>query len=196
MDGLTAIGGSVLALALLLAIPIAIGEFGWVGLRRLAPDGFFKIPFLSGSAKLLGVTTGVLLLFRRFGTHYFDLHDFFVPESPWNLSLRDFLTERVNPLNYGPGVLVAHFGGDQADKPLAFGLVLIGLLLVTVVAAPFAFWSASAAGRGIVTGLLIALMVGYLTVYSICVLMWTLFLLNFWTFAVVAVVVQYYRYRT
>ncbi|MSP49520.1 MAG: hypothetical protein EXQ95_09360 [Alphaproteobacteria bacterium] len=186
----------MLELALLLAIPIAIAEFGWVGLRRLAPEGYFKVPVLTGAAKLLGVAAGILLLSSRYDQRFFDLHDLFVPESPWNLSLWDFLTERVNPLNYGLGPLVADLGGGDVSRPLAFGLALIGLLLLAVLALPFAFWPAAAARRGIACGLLIALIVTYLTLYSICVLMWTLFLLNFWAFAVLAVVFQYYRSRT
>jgi hypothetical protein len=196
LNGLASIGTNVLQVVLLLAIPIVIAEFGWFGLRRLAPGGYFQIPFLTGSAKLLGLAVGVLLLASRYDRHYFDLHDLFGPESPWNLSLVDFLTERVNPVNYWPGAFIAEFGSDQAGRPLLFGLASIAVLLVIVVAAPFAFWPPPAAARGVVCGLIIALIMAYLTLYLVCLLMWTLYLLNFWTFAVLAVVFQYYRYRT
>ena len=40
-----------------------------------------------------------------------------------------------------------------------------------------------------------SVLAGYLTIYLICLLLWTLHLLNFWTFAVMLVVLQYYRLR-
>jgi hypothetical protein len=189
------IGTSLLQVALLLAIPIVLAEVGWMGIRRLAPEGFVQIPFLTGSAKLLGLAVGILLLASRYDRHYFDLHDLFGADSPWDLSLWQFLTERVNPLTYWPGTLVARFRSDGLEGPLFFVLVSIGILLLIVVAAPFVFWPPATAVRGLVCGLLIALITAYLTLYAVSLLMWTLYLLNFWTFAVLAVVVQYYRYR-
>jgi hypothetical protein len=186
---------SVLQVLLLLAIPIAIAELGWIGIRRLAPDGFVQIPFLTGSAKLLGLSIGILLLASRYDRHYFDLHDLFGADSPWNLSLWDFLTERVNPLNYWPGALVARFRSEGLGGPFLFLLASVGILLAVVLAAPFVFWPPPTAVRGLVCGLLIALITAYLTLFAVSLLMWTLYLLNFWTFAVLAVVVQYYRYR-
>ena len=44
-------------------------------------------------AKLLGLTLGVVLVYARFDRRYFDIHALFLPESPWNLSLWQFLEE-------------------------------------------------------------------------------------------------------
>jgi hypothetical protein len=195
LSDLATIGATVLQVALVLAIPVVIAEFSWAGLRLLAPVGYFQIPVLVGAAKLLGIALGILLLSSRYGREHFDLHEIFVPESPWNLSLRSFLAERANPLDYAIA-LVRQIGGEPAGEPFMFGLGLSGFLLLAVVALPFLYWSPPSAGRAIACGLLNAVMVAYLTVYLICVLMWTLFLLNFWTFAVVAVAFQYYRNRT
>ena len=187
------IGTSVLQVALLLAIPIAIAEFGWIGIRRLAPDGFVQIPFLTGSAKLLGLAIGILLLASRYDRHYFDLHDLFGANSPWDLTLWQFLSERVNPLTSWPGALISRLESDGGL--LTYLLASAGILLLIVIAAPFLFFPPATALRAIACGLLIALVTAYLTLYAVSLLMWTLYLLNFWTFAVLAVVVQYYRYR-
>jgi hypothetical protein len=192
LNGLESIGLVLLQVILVLAIPIIIAEVTWAGLRFLAPDGFLRMPIFTASAKLLGLGVGILLLSSRYGRHYFDLHNIFGTDTAWDLSLRDFLALRANPFDY-LAALVAHLDVDSLGL---FGLGLIGLLLAIDLLLPFFYWPLPVAARAVAANLVIALMMAYLTVYFVCALMWTLYLLNFWTFAVVAIVFQYYRYRT
>lgn len=49
--------------------------------------------------------------------------------------------------------------------------------------------------RAALLSVALAVFVAYLTIYAICLLLWSLFLLNFWTIALAVVVFQYYRGR-
>ena len=195
LTGLMSVTWLVLEVALVLAIPVAIIEGGFAGLRRIAPEGFFAIPVMSGLSKLLGMTVGVVLMSTHYDRQYFDLHALFTPESPWNLSLRDFLLERVNPFTYGLGPVFDHLESSPVGGGLAFGIGLSVILLAALAVAPFVFWNVPTARRGVVCALLTAALVTYLTIYLVCVLMWVLYLLNFWTFAILLIAFQYYRYR-
>jgi hypothetical protein len=190
MGDLTGIAASALEVAIVVAIPLALVELASVGLQQLAPAGFFKIPALVGPSKLLGLSAGLLLLYGRFGPEYFDLHRLFLPESPWNISLAQFLGERVDPFYYlAPTHLAEHDPGV-----LKWTLGTAGLLLLVAVAS-LVFWPPPAALRGAATVILVAALSAYITVYAVCALMWSLFLLNFWSFAVLAMLFQYYRNR-
>jgi hypothetical protein len=138
---------------------------------------------------------GIALLSARYDWRYFDPHAFFVPESLWNLTLWDFLGERVNPLNYGLGTIVATVTEPSVSTSfLALVDVALFLALATV-AAPFFFWPAPLARRAALYGLMQAGFVSYVTIYLICVLLWSVFLLNFWAFLLTLVLFQYYRKR-
>lgn len=195
LTDLNSVAWLVLEIALVLAIPVAIIEGGFAGLRRIAPVGFFAMPVMSGVSKLLGITAGVLLISARYDRQYFDLRALFVPESPWNLSLWDFLIERVDPFNYGPGPVLDLLGSGQVGGAFAFGFGLFVILLAVLTAGPFVIWSGPVARRGVVCALLTAALVTYLTIYFICLLMWVLFLLNFWALAILLMAFQYYRQR-
>jgi hypothetical protein len=51
------------------------------------------------------------------------------------------------------------------------------------------------ARRAVLLSILLAGFVAYLTIYAICLVLWSLYLLNFWTIALAAVMFQYYRGR-
>jgi hypothetical protein len=51
------------------------------------------------------------------------------------------------------------------------------------------------ARRAALLSVLLAAFVAYLTIYVICLILWSLYLLNFWTIALAAVMFQYYRSR-
>lgn len=195
IDGLIAFLRFALKAALVLALPIAAMEIGTLALRRIAPPDFFKIPLVAVLPKFLGITLGVLLIYVRYDRRTFDLHEMFVPESVWHLSLWQFLGERANPLDYGIGTIFDYLAGTKASETFVLLMAATVILLAGSVAAPFFFWPAPVARRAALSGLALAAVVTYLTIYLICLLFWSLFLLNFWTFALIGVMFQYYRTR-
>jgi hypothetical protein len=84
--------------------------------------------------------------------------------------------------------------GTHGPGVMPWAAVTLGLLTL-VAAASFLVWPPRDALRGAATVAIVAVLAAYLTVYAVCLLMWSLFLLNFWTFAVLAIVFQYYRNR-
>src|SRR5882672_7986435 len=182
--------GVALGVALALAIPIAVATIAARLLRRVMFPDYFEVPLVTALAKWLGIALGVVLIYARLDWRYFDLHQLFVPESPWNLSLWQFLSERVNPLNYGFGILVDYPASHAADDTFFYLTGLVILILAATIAAPFLFWPPERARRAALYSLVLAGLAAYLTIYVICLLLWSLFLLNFWTFALAGVMFQ------
>jgi|SRR5580704_9231881 hypothetical protein len=193
--GFFAIVRVALGIALALAVPIAVATGAARLLRRLMSPDYFEVPLVTALAKLLGIAAGILLIYARFDRRYFDLHQLFVPESPWNLTLWQFLGERVNPLNYGIGTLIDYPTARGADGSFFMLLVAVIVLALATVAAPFLFWPAAMARRAALYSIVLAGLTAYLTIYVVCLLLWSLHLLNFWTFALVGMMFQYYRMR-
>jgi hypothetical protein len=193
--GFLAIARIALGMALALAIPMAVATIAARLLRRVMFPDYFEVPLVTALAKLLGIAAGILLIYARLDWRYFDLHQLFVPESPWNLTLWQFLGERVNPLNYGIGTLIDYPGGHAADTSFFLLLAAVAALALAAIAAPFLFWPVAMARRAALYSIVLAGFTAYLTIYVVCLLLWSLYLLNFWTFALAGVMFQYYRMR-
>jgi hypothetical protein len=195
IGGLVALARVALEIALVVALPIVATKLAGRITRRMLPRDFYEVPLVVGLAKLLGIALGLALIYARFDRRYFDLHALFIPESPWNLSLWQFLGDRANPLNYGLGTLVDDPAGNRATATFVVLISIVAALLVAAVAAPFGFWPPAMARRAALLSVLLAAFVAYLTIYVICLILWSLYLLNFWTIALAAVMFQYYRSR-
>jgi hypothetical protein len=192
---LVATARAVLEIALVITLPIVATKLAGRFTRRMPPDDFFEVPLVTGLAKLLGIALGIALIYARYDRRYFDPYALFIPQSPWNLSLWQFLADRANPLNYGIGTLVDDSAGHVASTPFLVLIGIVAALLLAAVAAPFFFWRGAMARRAALLSVALAAFVAYLTIYAICLLLWSLFLLNFWTIALAVVVFQYYRGR-
>ncbi len=195
MGSLVALARVALEIALVVSLPIAAIKLAGRVTRSMLPHDFFEVPLVAALAKLLGIALGVALIYARYDRRYFDPHTLFIPESPWNLSFWQFLGERANPLNYGIGTLVDDPAGNMANAGFLVLISIVAALLVAAVAAPFGFWRGGMARRAALLSLALAAFVAYLTIYAICLLLWSLYLLNFWTIALAIVVFQYYRER-
>ena len=195
LGGLFAIIRAALEIALVIALPIAATKLGARVTHRMPPDDYFEVPLVTGLAKLLGIALAITLLYARYDRRYFDPYALFIPQSPWNLSLWQFLAERANPLNYGIGTLVDDPVGHVASTPFMVLVGILAALLAAAVVAPFLFWRRAMAWRAVLLSVALAVFVAYLTIYAVCLLLWSLFLLNFWTIALAVVMFQYYRGR-
>ncbi len=193
--GLVAMARAALEVGIVVTLPIIAIKLAGRVARRMLPRDFFEVPLVTGLAKLLGITLGIALIYARYDRRYFDLHALFIPESPWNLSLWQFLADRANPLSYGIGTLVDDPAGHVASASFLVLIGIVAALLLTAVAAPFLFWRGAMARRAVLLSVALAVFVAYLTIYGICLLLWSLYLLNFWTIALAAMIFQYYRGR-
>jgi len=193
--GLVALARAALDVALVITLPIVAVKIAGRISRNMQPRDFFEVPLVAGLARLLGMTLGIALIYARYDQRFFDPHALFIPESPWNLSLWQFLVDRANPLNYGIGTLIDDPAGHVANAPFLVLIAVVAALLLAAVAASFVFWSGAMARRAAVLSLALAVFVAYLTIYGICLLLWSLYLLNFWTIALAVLMFQYYRGR-
>jgi len=193
--GLVALARAAIDVSLVITLPIVAVKLAGRISRNMLPHDFFEVPLVTGVAKLLGMTLGIALIYARFDRHYFDPHALFIAESPWNLSLWQFLTDRANPLNYGIGTLIDNPAGHVTNANFLVLTSIVFALLAVAVAAPFYFWRGAMARRAAILSLALAVFVAYLTIYGICLVLWSLYLLNFWTIALAVVMFQYYRGR-
>src|SRR5437773_1060223 len=149
IGGLVAIIRVVLEVALVVVLPIAAIKLAGRLTRRMLPQDYYEVPLVAGLAKLLGIALGVALIYARFDRRYFDMHALFIPESPWNLSLWQFLGERANPLHYGIGTLVDDPAGNRATATFMVLVGIVAALSLAAVAAPFLFWPRAKARRAV-----------------------------------------------
>jgi hypothetical protein len=194
MDVLAPIGRLALNVGIALAVLLGITSLTLNLLERFARREFFQVPLFFLLAKVLGCVIGLALLFEQYQRHYFDIAHLFVPESPWNISVWQFLVERTNPFSYAPiaSVNAAYAPGATAT------LVLLGAVAATVgliCVAAFRVWPGTYAWRSVGLTIGFALWFGYLILFGVSLLFWLLFWLNIWTLLVLALLIQHVRHR-
>jgi hypothetical protein len=152
------------------------------------------VPIAGGPPRQLGLVLGLVLVYDRYGGPGLAVPGLFVRGGPWDLSVWQFLAWRANPFDYGAGTLIAFFAHHDpaVTAPVA---VLLAALALAAVLAPFVMWPRPVALRAALANLATALVGTYLTVYGMVLLFWLLYVLNFWTFALLVAIFQYYRSR-
>jgi hypothetical protein len=194
MDVFFTAGRLILNVGIAVAVLFAISSLTLLALERLARREFFQVPLFFMVAKTLGTVLGLGFLYEQYQRHYFDLGRLFQPESPWNISVWQFLIERTNPMFYTP----TGFADVVSTKGALPLLLLLGGLLALISAlciAAFRLWGPADASRGVGLTLLFALWIGYLILFGVSLLFWLLFWLNVWALLVVAMIVQHFRHR-
>jgi hypothetical protein len=192
---LAAVTVLVLKTVTALAIPLVVERVTSRFFERLAPSDLRKVPTAVVLPRLLGLLLGLILVYDRYGWRNFDLQLLFAEGGPWDLSLGQFLAGPANPLNYGLGTLNEFFARrPTSDESIVVTILVVGMMLGTVLS-PFAFWSPPQARRVVLCNIGTAAVATYLTVDAFVLLVWLLFLLNFWTFALIVALFQYYRSR-
>jgi hypothetical protein len=193
-------GAVIAAVALVIKVlsvvglPLLVERICAFYIHRAAPPDLRQVPIASGPPKLLGLALGLILVYDRYGGAGFAVPQLFVRGGPWDLTLWQFLTERANPFEYGVGALAAYFSHRDAGAAALAATLLAALTLATLVT-PFAIWPRPVAWRAALSNLATALLATYLTIYVVVLLFWLLYLLNFWTFALLVAIFQYYRSR-
>ena len=194
MDVLAPIGRLVLNVGIALAVLLGITSLTLNLLDRLARREFFQVPLFFFLAKVLGCVIGVALLFEQYQRHYFDIARLFVPESPWNISVWQFLVARTNPFSYAPVASVSA-GYTPGSTAVLVLLAAIAAALGLICIAAFRVWPANHAWRSVGLTVGFALWFGYLILFGVSLFFWLLFWLNIWALLVVALLIQYLRHR-
>jgi hypothetical protein len=184
----------VVKLLIVVGLPLVAERLAASLIHRAAPRDLRQVPIASSPPRLLGLVLGLILVYDRYGGPGIAVPGLFVRGGPWDLSLWQFLAFRANPFDYGAGTLAAFFARHDAavTAPIA---TLLALLTLATVLAPFALWPRPVAARAALANLATVLLGTYLTVYAVVLLFWLLYVLNFWTFALLVAIFQYYRSR-
>jgi len=189
MDILAPAGRLILNVGIALAVLLGITSLTLNLLDRFSRREFFQVPLFFLLAKILGCVIGIALLYEQYERGYFDIARLFAPESPWNISVWQFLVERTNPFAYAP---IAYAPGATPTLVLMAALAAaLGMICI----AAFRVWPVNDAWRSIGLTVGFALWFGYLVLFGVSLLLWLLFWLNIWTLLIVALLIQQVRHR-
>ena len=176
-----------------LGIPIALVGFARFAVRRLAPPDYVQIPLLSKLTISGGVILGAALLADLAFPHLYPLERILEVGGPWDLSLRQFLTTRVNPLelDLAESFQSLRFEGPWRLLALMFALA-VGLATLFVILC-FYYWLPPHALISAAVGLLNVAIVAYVVFYLVCGLLWMINAFNFWTLVIILLLYQWRR---
>lgn len=170
--------------------PMIIGA-RW--LPRIDNRGLYLQPVAWLLPLLSGAIVGAGLLYSNLDPEYFTVNAIFQTEGPWGLSYTAFLGERVNPLNYSFEVLFDRMvNPGENGNLMAMALVAVGCFAALVVRC-VTLWRSAGALRGILYGTVVAIWACYMTIFAAGLTLWLLNQLNFWTLAVVTILVHMHR---
>lgn len=194
MDIFLPLARHVVNVGVALAALFAVTSLTLWAMERYFNREFFQVPLFFVMGKVLGLVLGLAFLYIQHQLHYFDFSRLFLPESPWNISVWEFLAERANPFLYGP----IGTAGALWDLGSTILLVLVATLaasLAVVVIAAFRVWRPADAWWGIVQTIGFALWISYLILFGVSLVFWLLFWLNVWALLVAALFIQAMRHR-
>jgi hypothetical protein len=181
--------------AVVLAIPFLVRHAGELLVKKLVQEDFLQVPILGILARIQGLMMGGLLMWRDLDSRFFSLEHLFLPDSPWNINLSQFLLVRSNIFAYDPAPVMAllHEGPSAGSVLALLGVVVLPLLLAILC---LRFWKHVDAVRAMLACTGIALWTAWYTVYLVCLVFWSLYLLNFWVLALLGVYIQYRQSRS
>jgi len=163
----------------------------WV--PKIDDKGFFLQPVVWVLAIVTGIILGASLIAFNIDPDYFTVNNVFRTDGPWALSYSAFIRDRVNPFNYSFQPVFEYIRYYDADYNMTvlmiFAATTFGLLCLRA----FATWGGPGALRGILFGALVVAWSTYMTVFSVCLVLWLLNLLNFWTLAVLTFAIHLHR---
>jgi len=176
--------------AVVIAVPFVVSHIGKILLHKVVNEEFFQVPILKTLAYIQGVLAGLLLMRLELDRSYFDLERLFLVQGPWDISLSEMLLERGNVFGYDAFLVMRLLGEVPSNEGLLAILIVVALPLLIVILS-MRFWELNDAIKALLASAGIALWTGWFTVYLVCTVFWTLYLLNFWTLGLIVVYIQY-----
>lgn len=172
-----------------IAIPFIVSHIGKMLLYKMVHEEFFQVPILKTLAYLQGILAGLVLIRLELDRSYFDLEQMFLAQGPWDITLSEFLLERANVFVYDTFPMMRLLTEPTNEGLLAILIVVVLPLLIVIMS--MRFWEMKEALKALLASASIALWTGWFTVYLVCTVFWTLYLLNFWTLGLTVLYIQY-----
>jgi hypothetical protein len=176
--------------AIVIAIPFIVSHIGKLLLHKVVNEEFFQVPILKTLAYIQGTLAGLLLMRLELDRSFFDLERMFLVQGPWDISLSELLMERANVFVYDTFLVMRLLGEVPGNEGL-FAILIVVVLPLLIVILSMRFWELSDAIKALLASAGIALWTGWFTVYLVCTVFWTLYLLNFWTLGLIVLYIQY-----
>ncbi|CAK0775809.1 membrane hypothetical protein [Azospirillaceae bacterium] len=165
-------------------------------LPRIDDFGFFLTPSVWALNLFCGAVLGGTLLTFNVDPEYFTVDSIFRTDGPWRLTFSDFLRDRINPFNYHIQAVVDQMRPYDQDLNLTVLLVAAAIAFGLVAFMALGTWRSFAAWRGIAFSAGVVIWAAYATIFAVSLLLWVLNILNFWTLAILTVVIHLNRSGT
>ena len=185
---------NALSAIFMLAVAVALVRIGLLKYAAIAPQDAEAVPLLRLIAISGGVLIGILLIGCLPHLDDFRISRIYGENSPWRRSLLDLLLHETLPSTIPRGRALAGLGTASPLGLAALGYVGIGLVLLGVIAA-LRLWRGRAAGRAALAVILLASWTALLLHALVHLAAWGATWLNFWTFGLILLAWQAWRYR-
>lgn len=184
---------SLLSALVAAGLPIVAIAALWGMVHTLAPHDFDQVPILRRLAVIAGFLVAVTLILAGPTATSFDEGRLLAVGGPWDLSLGDFLTQRVGAISLAPDLIKARV---DAEDWMRVGPALAGLLLVIVASGmSFRYWRDRRALRASFAVVLAAFGMAFIGFYAAEAALWLMHKMNFWSLAILALLYQHRRHR-
>ena len=171
-------------------VPMIVGV-RW--LPRIDDRGFFLDPEAWSLAMFSGIILGGCLVYFNLDPEYFTVDNILRVDGPWALSYSSFIHTRVNPFNYSFGMVFSQIAGNSQAMNFSIILLLAGATFLLLAYRALRAWGSAAAARGVLFGAMVVIWACYMTMFMVCLGLWLLNLLNFWTLAILTIAIHLHR---
>jgi hypothetical protein len=188
------VGSRLAAAAVFLGVPILLIGVARYGMREVAEPEYVQIPLLLKLTITAGLILGVGLLVAVARPEYYHLEQVLRVDGPWSLSLGEFLSHRVNPLNLDLEAVIDRIRFDDPAGNLAVLFGTPALLAAVAAAACYGYWPPLPATISALVSLAAVVLVAYVVFYLACGVLWLGHELNFWALLIVMVLFQWRKH--
>ncbi len=179
-----------LSILAIIYLPMIVGA-RW--LPRIDTAGMYLLPTAWTLPMFSGIVIGGAMVYYNLDEEYFTVDNIFRADGPWNLSYTSFLLDRANPFNYDLQPVLSRLTFQGAETSISLALTLAAASFGLLVLRAIGTWHSFGAWRGILFGAALAVWSCYMTIFGVCLVLWLLHLLNFWTLALLTLAVHLYR---
>lgn len=178
---------ALLGAAAAVSIPVIATAFLWGIVGRVAPHDYHDVPMLQRLAVIAGVLIAIGVVLGGPTARSYAEARLFDVGGPWDLTLADFLIQRI----LVPIKILREFGRQIADDQWRTIYPFVsGLALATAsVGLAFRYWRGGAARAALGT-LILAVGISMIGFYVAEATLWLVHKLNFWALAVLTVLYQ------
>jgi len=179
-----------LSILAIIYLPMIVG-MKW--LPRIDNAGMFLMPGAWYLPMITGMIVGGTMVYFNLDEELFTVDNIFRTDGPWNLTYSAFIRDRVNPFNYYLEPVLNHASFQGFDLNIMILLLVAAACFGLMVYRAVSIWHSFGAWRGIVFGFAVVVWSCYMTIFGVCLVLWLLHLLNFWSLALITLLVHLYR---